>query len=230
MTSIKHPSKNWLITQTFDEHIRYAKDHPTISYNGGIDYYSNDRNIYACDDGLVQFIGFQKNGYGNYIILKHSWGFSLYAHLLEKPNILNLNEIKQGDVIGQMGNTGNSTGVHLHFECRDLNNKVIDPNDLFEESDLIGVNTTVNGNQIPRETTEGSAKTFKVVSDIGVNFREGPVNGDVIVMLPPGAKGVVTSETPIEKAGLRWWPVKVTIEGFIAESDAFGNKLIDINR
>jgi murein DD-endopeptidase MepM/ murein hydrolase activator NlpD len=230
MTSIKHPLKKWLITQTFDEHIRYAKDHPTISYNGGIDYYSDDRNIYACDDGLVQFIGFQKNGYGNYIILKHSWGFSLYAHLLEKPNMLNLNEIKQGDVIGQMGTTGNSTGVHLHFECRDLNNKVIDPNDLFEESDLIAVNTTVNGNQIPRETTEGPAKTFKVVSDIGVNFREGPVNGDVIVMLPPGAKGVVTSETPIEKAGLRWWPVKVTIEGFIAESDAFGNKLIDINR
>lgn len=234
MPSIKHPLKKWLITQTFEDHIRYAKEHPTISYNGGIDYYSDDRNIYACDDGLVHFIGFQKNGYGNYIILKHSWGFSLYAHLLEKPNILKLNEIKQGDVIGQMGTTGNSTGIHLHFECRDLNNKVIDPNDLFEEAnqttpDLAATTFSGPATELIKEEFN-DVKTFKVVSDIGVNFREGPVNGDVIVMLPPGAKGVITSEAPLEKAGLRWWPVKVTIEGFIAESDAFGNKLIDINR
>jgi len=228
--AIKYPVKHWLITQTFKDHIQYAKEHPGISYNGGIDYYSDDRNIYACDDGYAHFVGYQKSGYGNYLILKHTWGFSLHGHLAEKPNIANLNSIKQGDVIGQMGTTGNSTGVHLHFECWDLNKKVIDPNDLFEETIPIAVNTTVNGNQIPQETTEGSAKTFKVVSDIGVNFRKEPVDGTVIQLLLPGMEGLVTSEAPLEQSGLRWWPVRVTLDGYLAEVDAFGNKLIDINK
>ncbi len=57
-------------------------------------------------------------GYGNYIVIKHSNGTqTLYAHLSSNGVVVG-DEVGQGDVIGAMGNTGKSTGVHLHFEVR----------------------------------------------------------------------------------------------------------------
>jgi murein DD-endopeptidase MepM/ murein hydrolase activator NlpD len=57
-------------------------------------------------------------GYGNYIVVKHSNGTqTLYAHLSSNAVVAGA-EVGQGDVIGAMGNTGKSTGVHLHFEVR----------------------------------------------------------------------------------------------------------------
>lgn len=57
-------------------------------------------------------------GYGNYIVIKHSNGTqTLYAHL--SSNSVGVGEwVDQGQVIGAMGNTGKSTGTHLHFEVR----------------------------------------------------------------------------------------------------------------
>jgi hypothetical protein len=61
--------------------------------------------------------------YGNYVILRHDWGwagepvYTLYGHLLEvfvEPG----DDIAAGDLLGGVGNTGNSTGPHLHFEVR----------------------------------------------------------------------------------------------------------------
>jgi murein DD-endopeptidase MepM/ murein hydrolase activator NlpD len=61
--------------------------------------------------------------YGNYVIVKHDWGwqgepvYTLYAHLLEvfvRPG----DHVSAGDLLGGVGNTGNSTGPHLHFEVR----------------------------------------------------------------------------------------------------------------
>ena len=55
-------------------------------------------------------------GYGNYIVIQHSNGLqTLYAHLSE-VSVNQGQSVGQGDLIGNMGNTGNSTGTHLHFE------------------------------------------------------------------------------------------------------------------
>lgn len=57
-------------------------------------------------------------GYGNYVMIQHDDNYvTLYAHL-EKVNIIKGQLVNAGHVIGYMGNTGNSTGVHLHFELR----------------------------------------------------------------------------------------------------------------
>ncbi|WP_261378419.1 peptidoglycan DD-metalloendopeptidase family protein [Paenibacillus agilis] len=81
----------------------------------GIDVVSGDHTIMASDEGRVSFAGV-KNGYGNVIMVDHGNGYvTMYAHLdsigVEAGDI-----VEQGQSIGVMGNTGNSTGTHLHFE------------------------------------------------------------------------------------------------------------------
>jgi len=76
-------------------------------------------NILAADSGTVIVAGWVDNsGYGNRILIDHGNGFvTLYAHL----SVIQVKvgqTVNRGDVIGQMGNTGRSTGTHLHFEIR----------------------------------------------------------------------------------------------------------------
>lgn len=81
----------------------------------GIDLTSRNRNIYAADHGTVSKATSNK-GYGNYIVVNHNNGYeTLYAHLSE-IKVKKGERVEKGQVIGIMGSTGHSTGVHLHFE------------------------------------------------------------------------------------------------------------------
>lgn len=73
--------------------------------------------ILAVDSGKVIVKTEDEQGFGRYIKLQHDWGQSLYAHLSEFKVNKNKN-VSQGDVIGLSGNTGFSTGPHLHFGMR----------------------------------------------------------------------------------------------------------------
>lgn len=71
-------------------------------------------------------------GYGNYVIIQHNDGtYTLYAHLYADSITVKANDsVKQGQVIGKVGSSGNSTGAHLHFEIRQGNNSsssTVDP-------------------------------------------------------------------------------------------------------
>ncbi len=67
-------------------------------------------------------VGGYNGGYGNMIILSHDGGVqTLYAHL-RAVNVTSGQTVEQGQVIGQVGNTGRSTGPHLHFEVRGAKN------------------------------------------------------------------------------------------------------------
>lgn len=75
-------------------------------------------NIYSTGDGKIESIVLEKSskGYGNMIIINHSYGYkTLYAHL-SKINVKEGQVVKRGEIIGQVGNTGMSTGPHLHYE------------------------------------------------------------------------------------------------------------------
>jgi len=85
--------------------------------------------IYAAFYGTVLETG-ESRGYGNYLVMEHAGGLrSLYAHCLEIAAREGM-VLRPGDVIGQVGSTGNSTGPHLHFEVR-LNGLRCDPAPLF---------------------------------------------------------------------------------------------------
>lgn len=75
-----------------------------------------NRNILAADNGVVEFAGYDNGGYGNKIIINHNNGMkTVYAHL-SSISVSVGQTVEKGKVIGIMGSTGNSTGIHLHFE------------------------------------------------------------------------------------------------------------------
>lgn len=86
--------------------------------------------IHAAFDGIVRLAKYN-GGYGNCIVIRHYNNLeTLYGHL-SKINVKVGQEVKAGDVIGLGGNTGRSTGPHLHFECR-LMYACFDPEWIFD--------------------------------------------------------------------------------------------------
>jgi LysM repeat protein len=74
--------------------------------------------ILAADAGVVTSAGWNGGGYGNAIVIDHGNGFqTLYAHL-SAVQVQVGQRVGRGNVVGQMGTTGRSTGIHLHFEIR----------------------------------------------------------------------------------------------------------------
>ena len=86
--------------------------------------------ILAADSGMATVIADNGNGYGNYIMINHGGGrVTLYAHMSAFA-ISNGATVSQGQVIGYVGSTGNSTGPHPHFEVR-VNGATTDPKNYF---------------------------------------------------------------------------------------------------
>jgi murein DD-endopeptidase MepM/ murein hydrolase activator NlpD len=114
---------NFGISQLWGENPRaYGK----ISYDGvplkghnGIDYLTPmGTPLLAVDNGVVsEAVHNDPTGLGHYIKLRHSWGESLYAHL-ERIDVQAGQSVNRGQTIGRSGNTGNSSGPHLHFAIR----------------------------------------------------------------------------------------------------------------
>lgn len=108
----------------------------------GIDYAApRGTPIHAAADGKVDFIG-RKGGFGNHISLRHDKSTkTTYSHMRKfKKGLKRGSKVKAGDIIGYVGNTGRSTGPHLHFEVH-KNGKAVNPltAKLPRPSKLVGV-------------------------------------------------------------------------------------------
>jgi murein DD-endopeptidase MepM/ murein hydrolase activator NlpD len=87
--------------------------------------------VLSAFDGIVRISGFNYGGYGNYMVVRHYNGLeTLYGHL-SKRNFEPGQFVKAGDEIGLGGNTGRSTGSHLHFETRYEGNP-FNPNNVYD--------------------------------------------------------------------------------------------------
>ena len=106
---------------------RGSRQHRGIDITG-----KEDTPIYAADGGTVTYAGWDNSGYGNVIKIDHKNGYtSLYAHC----NGLYVKEgdsVAKGDIIAGLGNTGRSTGPHLHFEVYNTKTRVaVNPLNFF---------------------------------------------------------------------------------------------------
>lgn len=105
--------------------------HPINKYwyiHKGVDFGGSPLGapIVATADGEVVEVKYEARGYGNMVVIRHKYGFStLYAHM-SRVMVREGQDIYQGQMIGQMGTTGLSTGIHLHYEVR-VGSDVVDP-------------------------------------------------------------------------------------------------------
>lgn len=111
-------------------HYGYRRSFRRQHYGTDIKVFVGD-TIRAAFAGKVRVVAFERGGYGNYVVIRHTNGLeTIYGHMsrhLCKPNQV----VRAGDVIGLGGSTGRSTGSHLHFETRFLG-QFIDPEKLFD--------------------------------------------------------------------------------------------------
>jgi len=82
--------------------------------------------IVSTASGKVIKVEYDPKGFGNYILIRHKYGFSTqYAHL-QSINVKKGQEVQRGQVVGLLGNTGLSTGPHLHYEVH-IGSQLADP-------------------------------------------------------------------------------------------------------
>lgn len=110
-TSLSNPLKDkYVVTSRFGN--RGTGTHTGIDLNT-----VSGNNIYAAADGKIVFSAY-KGSYGNLIIIDHGNNIQTYYGQCSKLLKSEGEDVKQGEVIAQIGSTGNSTGPHLHFEVR----------------------------------------------------------------------------------------------------------------
>ncbi|MHB8132953.1 MAG: peptidoglycan DD-metalloendopeptidase family protein [Anaerolineaceae bacterium] len=104
-------------------------DYSTSTNHLAIDIGGSSGNaIYASDNGVVVYSGWNNYGYGNMVVIDHGGGWqTLYAHLLSDLLPACGSSVYQGDMIAYMGSTGNSSGPHLHFEMMSDTYGKVDP-------------------------------------------------------------------------------------------------------
>lgn len=102
--------------------------HPAIDIGG-----SGGEAIYAVDSGVVVYAGWSDYGYGNLIVIDHGNGWqSAYAHLAG-ISVYCGQSVYQGDTIGALGSTGQSTGPHLHLELSSTIYGKVNPHNYFTD-------------------------------------------------------------------------------------------------
>jgi murein DD-endopeptidase MepM/ murein hydrolase activator NlpD len=98
-----------------------------VKFHSGIDFTApTGTEVYATGDGTIEEIDRTRRGKGNTVVINHGFGYkSVYSHL-DKFNVRNGQQVKRGEVIGWVGNTGLSVAPHLHYEVL-LNGDHVDP-------------------------------------------------------------------------------------------------------
>lgn len=99
------------------------RSHPILNkkeFHQGVDLRADiGTPIYAPADGVIEFAGYNNGGFGYLVIIEHNFGFKTrFAHMSRKDVVKEGEFVKKGDLIGYSGNTGLSTGPHLHYEIR----------------------------------------------------------------------------------------------------------------
>lgn len=186
------------ITQDFGEKI-------TSNFHTGIDFGCPEgTELFAVCDGIIQQFGYEPKGYGHYVIIRPTGESSgiLYGHL-SSICVEQNQEVATGDLIGLSGNTGNSTGPHLHFECRSQWDK---PDTYYKPKF-----DEIVSDFVPQEIT---GDTATVIAPSGANLR-----GDNLELLGFVTKGTIVKFTGNKRSDNGIPRREIVLTGWLAEHD-----------
>ena len=159
------PTDSRVLTSNFGA--RWGRQHKGLD----IKVYIGD-TIRAAFSGKVRVVRYEAGGYGNFVVIRHYNGLeTIYGHMskhLVKPD----QEVRAGEPIGLGGNTGRSTGSHLHFETR-LCGVALNPALMFDfrNQDVVGDFYTFRRSSYSRESAQ--ATRLRGVGGIAVNSNDG---------------------------------------------------------
>lgn len=102
------------------------------AFHDGVDFATTLGNpVYVTGDGTVETVRYKFFGYGNEVIVNHGYGYrTRYAHL-NSIDVRVGQKLRRGDKVGEVGNTGKSTGPHLHYEVMYMK-KSVNPNEYMD--------------------------------------------------------------------------------------------------
>ena len=183
-------------------------------WHTGIDMVCDNDKIYSSCDGEVTRTGWD-DSYGNFIVVKNDTDgkYHWFCHL-SKINVSKGQRVSRTSVIGVMGNTGNSTGKHLHFEIRNTSNKYADnsnPADYMGIPNAVGEYNSANY-QISTNTSNSSVGTTKVFA-VRTNIRETPGLDGVAHLYLPNTTVKILEENVSNKDGYIWDKVQSIATG-----------------
>jgi murein DD-endopeptidase MepM/ murein hydrolase activator NlpD len=144
------PTDSRVLTSNFGS--RWGRQHKGLD----IKVYIGD-TIRAAFPGKVRVVRYEAGGYGNFVVIRHHNGLeTIYGHMskhLVKPD----QDVKAGDAIGLGGNTGRSTGSHLHFETR-LCGVALNPALMFDfrNQDVVGDYYMFRKNSYSKESAQAT--------------------------------------------------------------------------
>lgn len=183
--NLKHfcmPTPSRVITSNFG--YRWGRQHEGLD----IKVYIGD-TIRAAFSGKVRMVKYDGRGYGKYVVIRHNNGLeTLYGHM--SAQLVEENQVvRAGEPIGLGGNTGRSTGSHLHFETR-LCGVAINPALMFDfrEQDVVGDSYLFRRDSYKAESTEATRLRGKVGNGsysredvVGASGSQGDnINGEVL--------------------------------------------------
>lgn len=173
------PTTSRVVTSNFGA--RWGRRHEGLD----IKVYTGD-TIRAAFSGKVRVVKYNANGYGKYVVIRHGNGLeTVYGHL-SRQLVRENQEVRAGDVIGLGGNTGRSTGSHLHFETL-LNGIPINPALLFDfrAQDVTDDVYIFNRSTYARESAEATRLRGKQGSG---SYTPAEVRGEAVPQLKAAQK------------------------------------------
>lgn len=150
------PTTSRVITSNFGS--RWGRQHKGID----LKVYIGD-TIRSAFSGKVRMVKYERGGYGKYVVIRHSNGLeTIYGHL-SKQLVEENQVVRAGEVIGLGGNTGRSTGSHLHFETR-LCGVALNPAILFDfrAQDVVADSYLFRKNTYMAESSEANRLRGKI--------------------------------------------------------------------
>lgn len=175
------PTSSRVITSNFGA--RWGRQHKGLD----IKVYIGD-TIRAAFSGKVRVVKYEGRGYGKYVVIRHYNGLETYYAHMSKQLVSEGDDVRAGDPIGLGGNTGRSTGSHLHFETR-LCGIAINPALMFDfrNQDVVSDFWTYRRNKYAAESAQANRLRGANASTHGSRFDTDDDDDDEMAIAAPEA-------------------------------------------